>query len=359
MNTLGSLFTVTSFGESHGDAVGCVLDGCPAGLLLDMELIQRKVNQRRTGLQAFASTRQEMDHVQILSGVFEGKTLGSPLAMLIHNQDARSGDYEALRNVYRPGHADFTYDLKYKHRDHRGGGRSSVRITAPMVAAGEIARQWLVSCCPSLLIQAYVCRIGGAAMESVFAAQPALGQTDPHRCPDPQCSEQMAAEIALAMQDGDTLGGEIACVISGVPSGWGEPVFGKLQAQLAHAMLNINAVKGFEYGEGFASARQRGSQHNDSFLMGEGVIRPESNRHGGLLGGISTGEDIRFRVAFKPISSVRRVQKTVSTGGEQLDLSVQGRHDVCAVPRAVPIVEAYTALVLADALLHSRKQNNV
>lgn len=358
MNTLGHLFRVTSFGESHGPAVGCVLDGCPAGLVLDLDLIQRKVDLRRTGQQAFSSARREEDQVHLLSGIVEGKTLGSPIALLIQNQDARSNDYDDLKEVFRPGHADFTYAIKYGLRDHRGGGRSSIRITAPLVAAGEIARQFLVSRCPELLIQSYVCRIGSVSMAEVYSAEPEAANEDPHRCPDKACSELMAAEIASAIATGDTLGGEIACLVSGIPVGWGEPVFGKVQAQLAHAMMSINTVKGFEYGEGFAAAQQRGSAHNDAFEQIKGRIRPAGNKHGGLLGGITTAEPIRFRVALKPISSIRQEQQTVTNSGESLNLSIGGRHDVCAVPRAVSIVEAYTALVLADLMIQSSKQSN-
>lgn len=354
MNTLGHLFRIHSWGESHGDAVGCVVDGCPAGLPIDADAIQHQVNRRRTGLQDYASARQEDDRVEILSGVFEGKSLGSPICILIRNGDARPGDYLQLQEVFRPGHADYAYAVKYGHRDYRGGGRSSVRITAPLVAAGALAQQYLHHCIPGFKLIAYVSRIGQTAMNDPYRA--VFSDPDEHafRCPDVSCHPMMQKEMAEVAEQGDTLGGEIVCRVQGLPAGLGEPVFGKLQAQLAHAMMSIPSVKAFEYGEGFAASCLRGSIHNDAFSAEGGRVKPAGNHHGGILGGISTGEELRFRVGFKPISSIRRPQQTVNTAGENLTMAIGGRHDVCAVPRAVPIVEAYAAIILADAYLHQK-----
>lgn len=330
------------------------MDGCPAGLVIDADAIQHQVNRRRTGMQDYASARQEDDRVEILSGVFEGKTLGSPISILIRNRDARPEDYHLLQDVFRPGHADYTYDAKYGHRDHRGGGRSSVRITAPLVAAGALARQFLQYGNPGFKLTAYVSRIGQTAMDNPYGASLSDPDEHPFRCPDVSCHAKMQQEIDEVAAQADTLGGEIVCRVQGLPAGLGEPVFGKLQAQLAHAMMCIPSVKGFEYGEGFAAAHMRGSSHNDVFSAVEERVKPSGNHHGGLLGGISTGEELRFRVGFKPISSIGRPQQTVNAKGEAIDLTIGGRHDVCAVPRAVPIVEAYAAIILADAYLHQK-----
>lgn len=354
MNALGTTFKVTSFGESHGDYIGCVIEGCPAGLSLDLTRIQQHVDRRKTNQSDFSSARQEEDIVQLVSGVYEGVTLGSPIAILIKNKDAQSSDYDHLKNIYRPGHADFTTQLKYGVRDHRGGGRSSIRITAALVAAGEIARQLLAHRLP-INISAFVTQIGTVQWQATDAnyAQSQI-EASPVRCPDTATSAQMLAHIEDIRAKGDTLGGVIQCEVKGLPVGLGEPLFGKLQAQLAHAMLNINTVKGFEYGEGFTAATMTGSEHNDAFSSNAQGILPASNHHGGILGGISTGMPITFRVAFKPISSIQQTQQTVNADGEQVSLRIEGRHDVCAVPRAVPIVEAYTAIVLADLYLQSK-----
>lgn len=356
MNTSGHLFRVTSFGESHGSHVGCVIDGCPAGLHIDLDAVQHQVDRRRTAQSDFATSRNEDDQVSIISGLMDGVSVGSPITILIKNKDARPGDYDALKEVFRPNHADYTYQAKYGIRDHRGGGRSSVRITAPLVAAGDIARQ-LIEKSFQFKTTAFVSRIGSVGLADLQAYQQLdLPQTDasPVRCPDPQASAQMLALIESARQEGDTLGGIITCVVRGLPPGLGEPVFGKLQAELAAAMLSINSVKGFAYGLGFESAEKKGSEYNDAFEMSDGVIRTRTNCSGGIQGGISNGMDIYFQAAFKPISSIRKNQSTINTSGEAIDLAIPGRHDVCAVPRAVPIVEAYTNLVLADALLLSK-----
>ncbi|GBL35643.1 chorismate synthase [Filimonas sp.] len=353
MNTIGHLFSVTSFGESHGSHVGCVIDGCPAGLEIDLLKVQQQVDRRKTNQSSFSTSRNEDDQVACLSGVFEHKTTGSPITLMIKNKDAKSGDYDALKEVYRPNHADYTYARKYGIRDHRGGGRSSIRITAPLVAAGEIANQLLQQIAP-ITITAYVSQIGSVAMKNKHQYQLLdFSSIDQHevRCPDEGTSKAMIALIEQAKMDGDTLGGVITCVVQGVPAGWGEPVFSKLQAELAKAMLSINTVKGFEYGYGFDASGMKGSEYNDAFEMKEGHVATQTNYSGGIQGGISNGMDIYFHVAFKPISSIRRTQKTIDTQGRAIDLSIDGRHDVCAVPRAVPIVEAYTALVLADAFL--------
>lgn len=356
MNSLGHQFNVSSFGESHGSHVGCVIDGCPAGLVLDHEAIQYQVDRRKTNQSSFSTTRHEEDQVEIISGVFESKTTGSPITILIKNKDARSTDYNALKDVYRPNHADFTNEKKYGFRDHRGGGRSSIRITAPLVAAGEIARQLISSQC-DMNTSAYVSQIGHVAMnDSCDYSSWDVKQINENevRCPDTAVANQMKSLIEDVRLSGDTLGGVIICVVQKVPVGLGEPVFGKLQAMLAHAMLSINSVKGFEYGLGFDSASKKGSEYNDPFEQQNDLIRTSTNHSGGIQGGISNGMDIYFRVAFKPISSIQQTQQTINSQGETVQLNIGGRHDVCAVPRAVPIVEAYTNIVLADALLLSK-----
>lgn len=354
MNTLGHLFKVTSFGESHGEYVGCVIEGCPAGLILDVEKIQLAVDKRKTGKQDFASARNEADKVEIISGIFEGKTLGSPICILIKNKDAQSADYDALKNVYRPGHADYTMDVKYGHRDHRGGGRSSIRVTAPLVAAGEIANQ-LLQLQHGVDVIAYVCQIGKVQCElSGEHFDKIKIEKSPVRCPNEFVSNEMIALIEKVKLEGDTLGGKINVQIKGLPVGFGEPLFGKLQASLAHAMMSINTVKGFEYGDGFLSAEKKGSENNDIFTMINGEVHTMTNHNGGILGGISNGMDINFSVAFKPISSIAKSQLTITKDGEKTQLEIKGRHDVCAVPRAIPIVEAYTSIILADAFLQHK-----
>lgn len=357
MNTLGRLFQVTSFGESHGSCVGCVLDGLPAGFAVNTERMQAAVNRRKTAQTNHASTRQEDDIIEIVSGLFEGQTTGSPLTILIRNQDARSADYDTLKEVFRPNHADFTYQQKYGYRDHRGGGRSSVRITAPLVAAGDVAWQILQSRF-NIYWQGWVSGIGLHALPLDFQpSDEAIAEAMQHplRVPSHPQRSHMEQEVETCMAQGDTLGGCIRCRVTGIPAGWGEPVFGKLQAQLAHALFNIPSVKGFEYGDGFEAARQRGHVHNDAFFSSGTGIHTRSNHSGGIQGGISNGMPLEYRIAFKPISSIRTSQQTVDQAGQVREIQIEGRHDVCAVPRALPIVEAYTGIVLLDAWYHQLK----
>ena len=352
-NSFGQFFRITTFGESHGPAIGGVVDGCPAGLDFDLAFIQQQMDRRRPGQSALSTDRNEADRVEVLSGVFDGKTTGTPVAMLLRNADQRSGDYDALKDVYRPSHADYTYEARYGLRDHRGGGRSSARETAARVAAGALAqlllRQWGVS------IQAYVSAVGPIAVEKPYTELD-LAQIDSNavRCPDAATAAQMEALITQLKAEGDSVGGVITCVASGLPAGWGEPVFDKLEADLAKGMLSINAVKGFEIGSGFAAAAGRGSAYNDAFELRDGRVRTQSNHSGGIQGGISNGEEVYFRVAFKPVATIGKSQHTLTTIGEATQLQAKGRHDPCVVPRAVPIVEAMTALVLADHALRAR-----
>lgn len=352
-NTFGQVFRVTTFGVSHGIAVGCVIDGCPAGLPLDVDAIQQELDRRRPGQSALTTSRQEADKLELLSGTFDGITTGDPITLLIKNRDARSTDYSHLSTAYRPGHADLTYVLKYGIRDHRGGGRASARETAARVAAGAVARQLLSSV--GVSINAFVQQVGPVQL-TVPYQQLDLSATDKHpvRCPHPDTAHQMQAAIEAVRDQGDTLGGTIQCVASGVPAGLGEPVFDKLQAALAQAMMSLPATKGFEYGDGFAAAQYRGSQLEDPFQMEGDTIQSTYNRAGGILGGISTGEDIYFKVAFKPVSTRLQPRDGITATGETIQLPVKGRHDPCVVPRAVPIVEAMTALVLADHYLRQR-----
>ncbi|MEZ5046497.1 MAG: chorismate synthase [Chitinophagaceae bacterium] len=356
MNTLGTLFKVTSFGESHGSHVGCVIDGCPAGIELNLQAIQQQVDRRKTAQQTYASARNEEDHVQIISGLLDTTTLGSPICILIQNRDAKSDDYNHLINIFRPNHADFTNEKKYGIRDIRGGGRSSIRITAPLVAAGDIARQ-LIQKTSSIECLAFVKQIGPHGISPSFLNhglhQDAI-DLSAVRCPEKECSDRILQYLSEIQQEGDTAGGNIQVVVKNVPIGLGEPLFNKLQAQLAHAMLSINSVKGFSYGDGFDSVSQKGSEHNDELFVEDNNINTKSNHSGGIQGGISNGQDILFQVAFKPISSIQKEQNTITSHGVPTKLKIKGRHDVCAVPRAVPIVEAYTYLILADAIMHHK-----
>lgn len=347
-NTLGKLFKLTTFGESHGVAIGGIVDGCPAGLELDLKAIQYQLDRRKPGQSKITTQRKEADQVQFLSGIFEGKTLGTPIGFLIPNQDQKSKDYGHIKDVYRPSHADYTYAEKYGHRDYRGGGRSSARETACRVVGGAIARQLL----PGVSIQAYVSSVGDLDLQIPYQELD-LTKTDDNivRCPHPGTAEKMIEKIEAIRKAGDTLGGVVSCVIKGVPPGWGEPVFDKLHAEFGKAMLSINAVKGFEYGSGFGGSRMRGSEHNDVFLPEGGMA---TNHSGGIQGGISNGADIYFRVAFKPIATIMRDQDSVNEKGEAVSVKGKGRHDPCVVPRAVPIVEAMAGLVLVDSLLLSR-----
>lgn len=345
MNSIGQLFRLTTFGESHGTAIGGVVDGCPAGLCLDVEAIQKELDRRKPGQSSITTARKESDTVQILSGVFEGKTTGTPIGFMIPNEDQRSKDYSNLKEVYRPSHADFTYDSKYGFRDYRGGGRSSARETANWVVAGAIAKQLL----KSVNIQAFVSSIGeDFVMKPYKELNFSKIEDNLVRCPDEEVANRMISAIEQAKVEGDSLGGTITCVAQGVPVGLGEPVFDKLHVRLGQAMLSINAVKGFEYGSGFCGAKMKGSAHNDSFLEGG---KTTSNLSGGIQGGISNGMDIYFRVAFKPTATIMKEQNTINQKGEAVKLQAEGRHDSCVVPRAVPVVEAMTAMVLADFYL--------
>lgn len=353
MNSLGTIFKVTSFGESHSAMVGCVVEGVPAGLVLDLDKIQLAVDKRKTNQTNFSSTRNEDDKIEIVSGVFENKTLGTPICILIKNKDARSQDYDALKNVYRPSHADFTYEQKYGFRDHRGGGRSSFRITAPLVAAGEIALQVIQHYFP-IEVKAFVSQIGTIAIPKNEIIDFNEIEKNDLRCPHNETALKMQTLIDETKKVGDTLGGIISCNIKNLPVGIGEPIFGKLNAQLAHAMLSINTVKGFEFGDGFTNASLKGSESNDLFEIVNGELKTKTNHSGGIQGGISNGEDVNFNVAFKPISSIQQKQESINKYLEKQQIDIKGRHDVCAVPRAMPVVEAYTKIVLADLLLHSK-----
>ncbi len=352
MNSFGTHFRITTFGESHGPAIGVVIDGCPAGLEIDKDFIQSELSRRKPGQSKITTQRKEDDSVQILSGVFEGKSTGAPIALIIENTDQRSKDYSHLENTFRPSHADYTYETKYGLRDYRGGGRSSARETACWVAAGAIARLLLNK--SGIEIQAYVSQVGDVKAPAYTQLDLSRTENNIVRCPDPATAEKMIALIEQVRLDRDTIGGMVTCVIRNAPVGLGEPVFNKLHAQLGKAMLSINAVKGFEYGSGFAGTALRGSQHNDEFVNDQGTIRTKTNHSGGIQGGISNGEDIYFNVAFKPVATIMQDQQSVNKEGNEVMVSGKGRHDPCVVPRAVPIVEAMAALVLADFLLLSK-----
>lgn len=352
-NTIGQLFKTTTFGESHGEAVGAVIDGCPPLLEVDIDFIQNEMARRRPGQSALTTQRNEDDQVQILSGVFEGKTTGAPIAIIIPNKDQRSKDYNALKDVYRPSHADYVYEAKYGIRDYRGGGRSSARATASVVAAGAIAKLLLQK--EGIKIQAYVNQVGEIETPLPYTELD-LNKTENStvRNPHNETSDKMIALIEAARDEGDSLGGCITCVIQNTPAGLGEPVFDKLQADLAKAMLSINATKGFEYGSGFAGTKLKGSQHNDSFVNSDNAIKTSTNHSGGIQGGISNGMDIYCKVAFKPTATISKQQQTINKQGEAINLEAKGRHDPCVLPRAVPIVEAMAALTLADHLLRNK-----
>lgn len=349
-NTIGRMLRLTSFGESHGSMIGGVIDGFPSGFPVDINLIQEALNRRAPGNQTFSTPRKEPDIVEFVSGLFEGKSTGAPIAFLIKNTSQKSADYNHLRDVYRPSHADFTYEKKYGNYDHRGGGRSSARETAVRVTAGALCGQLLHHF--GVSITGYVSQIGSLTIP-VSYKELDLGkiESSPLRCPDPITEQLMNAYLEEIKEAGDSAGGVVTCVIKGVPPGLGEPVFDKVQALLGAAMLSINAVKGFDYGEGFSATAMKGSKHNDTFSAEDGNIHPETNHAGGVLGGISTGQDIYFRVAFKPVSSIGKPQQTVDKQGKPIELNIGGRHDVCIVPRAVPIVEAMAALVITDLML--------
>ena len=352
-NIYGNIFKISTFGESHGRAIGVIIDGCPAGLDIDEVFIQHELDRRRPGQSNIVTQRKEADVFEILSGVFEGKSTGTPICMVIWNKDAKSKDYSHIADKFRPSHADFTYQSKYGIRDYRGGGRSSARETAARVAAGAIAKLLLKKI--GVNIQAYVSQVGNLVLDKPYQELD-LSQTESNiiRCPDPELAEQMIDYIKEIRKQGDTIGGVISAVAHNVPVGLGEPVFDKLHAELGKAMLSINAVKGFEYGSGFAGITLKGSEHNDLFYQEGDHTRTKTNFSGGVQGGISNGEDIFFRVAFKPVATLMRDQESVDKQGEITTVSGKGRHDPCVVPRAVPIVESMTALVLADFYLRNR-----
>lgn len=352
MNSYGNLFRITTFGESHGHSIGVVIDGCPAGLIIDEPFIQAELARRKPGQSKITTQRKEDDVFKILSGVFEGKSTGAPIALVIENQDQRSKDYSHVENTFRPSHADYTYQAKYGLRDYRGGGRSSARETAARVAAGAIAKMLLQK--SGVHISAFVSQVG--QLKAPHYTQLDLSKTESNivRCPDQATAEKMIALIDEIRLQRDTIGGIVTCVIKHTPVGLGEPVFDKLHAELGKAMLGINAVKGFEFGSGFEGVTLRGSQHNDAFYNDEGRIRTKTNHSGGVQGGISNGEDIYFNVAFKPVATIMQDQQTVDKDGNDTTVSGKGRHDPCVVPRAVPIVEAMAALVLADFVLRNR-----
>lgn len=349
MNTFGQLFRITTFGESHGPAIGVVIDGCPAGLLIDEAFIQHELSRRKPGQSRYTTQRREDDAFTIISGVFEGKTTGAPIAIVIENKDARSRDYEHLKETFRPSHADYTYEVKYGFRDYRGGGRSSARETAARVAAGAVAKLLLRQ--QGVDIHAYVSQVGNIVAPPYTELDLSKTEDNPVRCPHEATAERMMEQIEQVRKNRDTIGGVVTGVIRSAPAGLGEPVFGKFHAELGRAMLSINAVKGFEIGSGFAGVTMCGSEHNDVFVNEDGVIRTKTNYSGGVQGGITNGEDIYFRVAFKPVATILQEQPSVDKEGNETVVSGRGRHDPCVVPRAVPIVEAMAALVTADFML--------
>lgn len=355
MNTFGKLFTLTTFGESHGVAVGGVVDGMPPGIPIDIDFIQQELARRRPGQSRITTDRKELDQVELLSGVFEGRSTGTPIGFIVRNRNQQSKDYDSIANLFRPSHADYTYYNKYGIRDYRGGGRASARITLSRVVAGALAK--LVLKQKGISITAYTSQVGNITLDKDYQKYDfSLIESNPVRCPEPKKAKEMEALIAEMKREGDTIGGVITCVIKGCPIGLGEPEFDKLHAQLGAAILSINAVKGFEYGEGFASASYRGSQQNDIFIPSSDKqkthgIKAKTNHSGGIQGGISNGEDIYFRVAFKPVATLLMEQETVNKEGEATKIDVHGRHDPCVLPRAVPIVEAMAAMTILDALL--------
>ncbi|MBN2807659.1 MAG: chorismate synthase [Prolixibacteraceae bacterium] len=353
MNSFGQLFRLTSFGESHGAGIGGIIDGCPAGIQLNLDAIQAELNRRKPGQSKITTQRNETDTVEFFSGIFEGQTTGTPIGFFIRNKDQHSNDYNNLKDVFRPSHADYTYQQKYGVRDHRGGGRSSARETIARVVAGAIARQLLQR--QNIRIQAYVNSVGSIELDKPYTLLD-LSKTESNivRCPDAETAEKMIERIEEAGRNHDTVGGTISCVITGVPVGWGAPVFDKLHATLGFAMLGINAVKGFEYGSGFEGTKLSGSEHNDVFINDKGNVKTLTNHSGGIQGGISNGQDIYFKVAFKPIATLLKEQKTIDQSLNETTINPKGRHDPCVLPRAVPIVESMAALVLADHYLMSK-----
>ena len=350
MNTFGNIFRLTTFGESHGEAIGGVVDGMPAGITIDTDFIQAELDRRRPGQSNITTSRKEPDRVELLSGVFEGKSTGCPIGFIVRNTNQHSGDYDNMRELFRPSHADYTYYNKYGVRDHRGGGRSSARITISRCVAGALAKMVLRQM--GISIQAYTSQVGNIALDRDYRKYDlTLTETNAVRCPDQKKAEEMISLIEEVKADGDTIGGVITAVIKGCPPGLGEPEAGKLHAALGAAMLSINAVKGFEYGEGFDGVSQRGSEQNDIFLAKDGKITTATNHSGGIQGGISNGQDIYFRVAFKPVATLLREQNTVDIEGKATTLTAKGRHDSCVLPRAVPVVEAMAAMTILDYYL--------
>lgn len=346
-NTFGNIFTLTTFGESHGPAIGGVVDGMPAGIDIDMEFIQSELNRRRPGQSKITTSRNEADQVELLSGVFEGKSTGCPIGFIVRNTNQHSNDYENMRDVFRPSHADYTYYKKYGIRDHRGGGRSSARITISRCVGGALAKLALRQM--GINITAYTSQVGDIAVSHNYSTLDFNEiERNPVRCPDPDKAQEMEQLITEVKAEGDTIGGIITCVVKGCPVGIGEPEFGKLQAMLGAAMLGINAAKGFEYGEGFGCVTSRGSQQNDIFTSNNNKVSTLTNHSGGIQGGISNGEDIYFRVAFKPVATILQEQPTVDKNGNRTSLCVHGRHDPCVLPRAVPVVEAMAAMTILD-----------
>ena len=353
MNSIGNILRLTTFGESHGVAIGGVLDGYPAGVPIDEEFVRHEMKRRRPGQSAITTSRNEADEVQFLSGIFEGRSTGAPIAFTIMNSNNRSADYENLRDAFRPSHADYVYDCKYGVRDHRGGGRSSARETAVRVCAGALAKLALAQL--GIDIKAFTSQVGEIALPGGYEAYDlSLAESNAVRCPDASVAASMEQLILEVKRAGDTVGGIVTCVVKGAPVGLGEPLYDKLSASLASAMMSINAAKGFEYGNGFAAAAGRGSQQNDIFYNDGGRIATRTNNSGGIQGGISNGNDICFRVAFKPVATLLMEQPTVTKGGEETVLLARGRHDPCVVPRAVPVVEAMAALVVLDHYLLDR-----
>lgn len=350
MNTFGQIFRLTTFGESHGEAIGGVVDGMPAGIDIDVDFIQSELARRRPGQSNITTSRQEPDQVELLSGVFEGRSTGCPIGFIVRNQNQHSSDYDNMRQLFRPSHADYTYYYKYGTRDHRGGGRSSARITISRCVAGALAKLALRQL--GITVQAYTSQVGHIALERDYHLYDlSLTETNAVRCPDAEKAQQMIELIEHVKSEGDTIGGVITCVVKGCPPGLGEPEAHKLHADLGAAMLSINAVKGFEYGEGFAGVAQRGSEQNDIFRSVDGRMTTASNHSGGIQGGISNGQDIYFRVAFKPVATLLQTQETVDVNGQATTLTARGRHDPCVLPRAVPIVEAMTAMTILDQYL--------
>lgn len=355
MNTIGNIFRLTTFGESHGKAVGGIIDGCPAGMFLDMDFIQNELNRRRPGQTEITTSRKENDEVEILSGIMDGYTTGAPIGFIVRNSNQNSTDYETLQDIFRPSHADYTYYKKYGIRDYRGGGRSSARETLSRVVAGAIAKLFLQE--KGIIIKAYTSQVGTISLDTPYSQLNLdLIEENSIRCPEPHIARKMEELIAEVKLQGDSVGGVISCVCQNIPIGLGEPVFGKLHAALGSAMLNINAAKGFDYGMGFTDIGKRGSEVNDIFYADDnGEIRTKTNHSGGIQGGISNGEDIYFRVAFKPVPSIMQTQKTVDRNGKETILDIKGRHDPCVLPRAVPIVEAMAAITLLDFYLLNKR----